>query len=108
MTRTKKKRYQGKKTRTKTQGTELESNTNFKGLYTDLEGCIFDLGLRSPEKFDKTMKNLEQYLGANYSIGCQTDIMTETPETLPDPNMPTITPVMGTDCTNVDGEMTYL
>ena len=34
--------------------------------------------------------------------------MTETPATVPDPDMPTIIPDMGTDRTNTYGEITYL
>ena len=41
------KRYTVKKILTKTQGPELEANTNFKGRYSNLEGYAFDLGPRA-------------------------------------------------------------
>ena len=52
------KRYRGNKTRTKTQGLELEANTNFKGRFSDLEGYAFDLVPRSSNKFSRIMKEL--------------------------------------------------
>ena len=69
---------------------EPEAETNFKGRCTDLEGCIFDLGRRASDKFPQTMKELDQYLGATYIYICRTAILTETPATFPDPEMPTM------------------
>ena len=79
------KRYRCKKMRTKTQGPELKSDTDFKGLCSDLEGCVFDLGLRASDKFARTMKDMERYLRAIYSNSCYPVIIIETPETLPNP-----------------------
>ena len=58
------KRYRGKKIWTKTQGPELESDTNFKGWCSDLEGYVFNIGPRASTKFSRTMKGMERYLGA--------------------------------------------
>ena len=88
------KSYIGKKTRTKTQGTELKSNNDFKGWCSDLEDYIFDVGSRASEKLARTMKELERYLGAIYSNICHPDIMTNTPSTFPNPEIPTIIPGM--------------
>ena len=41
------KRYSVKKTRNKTQAPELEAETNFEGLWSDLEGFILDIGPRA-------------------------------------------------------------
>ena len=53
------------------------------------------------------MKELEQYLGATYSDRWQPATMTETVDTFPDLDMPTITD-FGTERPKTDGEMTYL
>ena len=102
------KRYRGKKMRTNTKVTELKTNIDFKGRWSDLEGYIFNIGPRSSDKFSGTMKELERYLGANYSDSCQPAIITNTLETFPDPDMPTIVPDMGVECLNNDVEITYL
>ena len=52
------KRYRGKKTRTKTQGPDIEVYTNSKGRYSDLEGYVFNLGPISLDKPDRTMKDI--------------------------------------------------
>ena len=54
------------------------------------------------------MKKLEQYLGSNYSDKCQLVIMTETPSTFPDPEMPTIISDTGVDIPKTYTAMTYL
>ena len=105
---TKTKRYRGKNNRTKTQVLELKAETNFKGRCSDLEGYGFELGTRVLEKFARTMKELELYLRENYSDIYQPVIMNKKPVFLPDPEMPTIIPVTGTESTNTDKEMTYL
>ena len=101
--------YLVKKTRINTQGLELEAETNFKGRCSDLEGSgsIFDIGMRSLDIFSRTMKELERYLGSTYSNICQMAIITETTETSPNPEMPTITPDTGAKHPNADKEMTY-
>ena len=58
------------------------------------------------DKFAGTTKELERYLGAAYSDSCQPDIMTKTPETFPDPDMPTIIPDMGVERPKTDADMT--
>ena len=73
------KRYRGKKTRTKTQGSELESNTNFRCRRSDLEGYIFDIGPIASDKFARKMKELDWYLESTYSDSYQPSIMTKTP-----------------------------
>ena len=73
----------GKITWTKSQGTDIESNTNFKGQYSDLEDYIFDFGPRAYDKFSRTMKDMYCYLGATYSDSCQPVIVTKIPVTLP-------------------------
>ena len=50
------KRYRGKNMQNKTQGTELEEETEFKRRCSYLEGYIFDIGPRSLDKFDRAMK----------------------------------------------------
>ena len=77
------KRFRGKKTRTKTQGRELEAKTNLKGHYNDLEIYTFDLGPIASKTFSRTMKDLERYLGAAYSNSCQPSIVTKTPKPSP-------------------------
>ena len=52
-----------KNTWTKIQVLELKVNTNFKGLYSDLERYIFDIVLRVTEMFYRMVKELKQYLG---------------------------------------------
>ena len=79
------KSYRCKKTRTKTQYPELKVETDFKGRCSDLEGYIFDLGRIASDKFARTMKDLERYIGATYINSCQPSIMTNTPATFPDP-----------------------
>ena len=84
-----------------------ETETDFQGQCTDLEGYTFDLGQRESDKFAITIKELEQYLGTTYSDRCQPAIITETAANFPDPEMPTITE-LGTESPKTDGEMTYL
>ena len=55
-----------------------------------MEGYIFDLGKRVPDKFSQIIKEMEQYLGTTYSDIFQPAIMTETLAALPDPEMPNI------------------
>ena len=50
------------------------------------------------------MKEMEQYLGATYRNICQPLIMTETPETLPNLEIPTIIPDMGVEHSKTDIE----
>ena len=52
------------------------------------------------------MKEMEWYLESTYSDSYQPAIMTKTPETFPDPEMPTIIPVTGIDLPKTDAEMT--
>ena len=54
------------------------------------------------------MKELEQYLGATYIDICQPAIITETPYTFPNPEMPTIIPDTGVERPKADAEMIYL
>ena len=77
------KKYRGKKSWNKP-SPEPKAETDFQGRCTDLEGYTFDLGLRAYEKFERTMKEMERYLGATYSESCQPDIMNETLATFPD------------------------
>ena len=72
-----------------------------------MEGHTFDLGPRASEKFSRTMKELERYLGTTYSDSCKPAITTETAANFPNPEMPTITD-LGTERPKTDGEMTYL
>ena len=102
------KMYRGKKKPSKTQCQEPEADTNFKGQCSDLGGYIFDLGPRVSDKFTRTIKELEQYLGATYRESCQIVITTETPTTLPDLEMPTIVTDTGAERTKTDAEITYL
>ena len=62
---------------------ETETETDFQGRCTELEGYTFDLGPRASGKFARTMKELERYLGTAYSDSCQPSIMTETAANLP-------------------------
>ena len=101
------KKYRGKKQPRNKSSLEPETETEFQGRCTDLEGYTFDLVPRASDKFARTMKELEQYLGKNYNDSCQPAIMTETADNFPDPEMPNITE-LGTECPKTDGEMTYL
>ena len=87
--------YKGKNTREKSQGTDTNAKTNFKGWCSNLEGHIFDLGLRYLEFFSQTMKEMEWYLVATCSDICQPANMNDTPANFPEPEMPTIIPDMG-------------
>ena len=100
------KKYRGKKLQNKPIP-ELETETDFQGLCTDLEGYTFDLGLRASEKFSRKMKELDPYLGATYSDIYQAAIITETAATIPDPWIPTITD-LGTERPKTDGDMASL
>ena len=86
---------------------EPETETDFQGRRTDLEGYTFDLGPRASDKFARTMKELERCFGTTYSDSCQPAIKTETASNFPDPEIPTITE-LGTERPKIDGEMTYL
>ena len=96
------KRYRSKKNQKKNQGPELESNTNFKGRWSDLECYIFELGQRSWDKFSRMMKDPDQYLGETYINSCQIAIMNETQETTPYPEMLKIIPDTGVKRTKTD------
>ena len=100
------KKYRGKKQPQNQSSLEPETETDFQGQCTDLEGYTFDLGPIESEKFARTMKELEQYLRTTYSDSCQTAIMTETAANFPEPEIPTITE-LGTERPKTDGEMTY-
>ena len=69
---------------------------------------MFYPGTINSDKFDRAIKDLERYLGETYSNSCQPAIMTETPATFPEPEMPTIIPDMGIERLKIDMEMTYL
>ena len=56
-------KFRFKKACTKTQGPELEAETDFKGQFANLEGYIFDLGPRASDKFSRTMQDLDRYIG---------------------------------------------
>ena len=101
------KKCRGKKQPRNKSSLDPETETDFQGRCTDLEGYTFDLGPRASDKFAITMKELEQYLGTTYSDSFQPAIMTETTANFPDPDMPTITE-LGTERPKTDGEMTYL
>ena len=101
------KKYRGKKQPRNKSSLEPKTETDFQGRCTDLEGYTFDLGPRASDKFARTMKELERYLGTTDSDSCQPAIMTETAANFPDPDMPTITK-LGTERPKIDGEMTYL
>ena len=79
-----------------------ETETDFQGRCTDLEGYTFDLGPIASEKFARTMKELEQYLGATYSDSRQPSIMTETASNFLVLEMHTITD-LGIDRPKTDG-----
>ena len=97
--------YRGKKPQKKP-SPDPETKTDFQGWSTELEGYTFDIGPRASDKFARTMKELEIYLGTAYSDICQQAIMTETAATFPDPEMPTITD-LGIKRPEIDREMTY-
>ena len=101
------KKYRVKKQPLNKSSLEPETETDFQGRCTDLEGYTFDLGPRASDKFSRTMKELERYLGTTYSDSCQPAIMTETAANFTEPYMPTITE-LGTERQKTDGEMTYL
>ena len=100
--------YRGNKMQTKIQGLEIEANTNFKVQWSVSESYIFNLRPRASDKFTRKIKELERYLGATYSDNLQPAIMIETPETLPDSDMPTIIPDMGVKHLKTYLEITYL
>ena len=52
------KKYRGKKQPQKFSSLESETETDFQGRCTDLEGYTFDLGPRAFDKFARTMKEL--------------------------------------------------
>ena len=104
----KSKNYRVKKTLTKYQVPDPEAKTNSKGWFSDLEGCIFDLGLKASDKLSINMKYLQRYLGATYRDSCQSDIMIKTLDTFPDPEMSTIAPNMVVQHPNTDVDITYL
>ena len=52
------KRCIGKNMQTNTQGSELETGTDFKGQCSEIEVHIFDLRPRSSDKFSNSMKEL--------------------------------------------------
>ena len=85
------KKYRGKKKPRNKSSLDPETETDFQGRCTNLEGYTFDLRPRVYDKFARTMKELERYLGTTYSDSCQPAIMTETASNLPDPEVPTIT-----------------
>ena len=85
------KKYRGKKQPRNKSSLEPETETDFQGRCTDLEGYTFDLGPIESDKLARKIKELERYLGKTYSDSCQTAIMTETDANFPDPEMPTIT-----------------
>ena len=100
--------YRGKKTWTKTQGTGLKENIDSKGRFSDLEGYFFNLVPRALDKFISTMKELERYLGATYIYSFHPEITTDTPATLPDPDMPTAMIDTGYEHPKTDIETNYL
>ena len=101
------KKYRGKKQPQNKPSLEPETETKFQGRCTDWEGYKFDLGPRASDKFSRTMKELDRYLGTTYSDICLPAIMAETAANFPEPEMPTITE-LGTERPKIDGEMTYL
>ena len=87
---------------------EFEADINFKVWCSDLEGYIFYLLLIALYKFFRTMKEMERYIVATYRNSCQPDIMTKTPKTFPNLEMPKIILDTGFDFPKNDTEMTYL
>ena len=53
------KKYRGKKQPRNKSSLEPETETDFQGRCTDLEGYTFDLGPRASDKFARTMKELD-------------------------------------------------
>ena len=53
------------------------------------------------------MKKLERYLGEKYSDSCQQAIITETPSTFPEPDIPTI-PDLVIEHPKTDAEINYI
>ena len=92
---------------TNTQGTELKYETKFKGWCPNLEGYIFNLWPRALDKFSRTMKEMDRYLGTTYD-SCQPEIMTETLETLPNPEMLTIIPDTDSENLKTEREINHL
>ena len=84
---------------------EPKTETNFQARCTDLKDYTFDLGPRASDKFSRTMKELEQYIGVKYSDRCQPTIITETVANFPDLEMPTITD-LGIERPKKNGDMT--
>ena len=54
------------------------------------------------------IKELERYLGVTHSNKCQPSIITKTPATFTEPEMPTIIPDTGAKRPKTNKEMTYL
>ena len=54
------KKYRGKKQHRNKSSLEPETETDFQGRCTDLEGYTFELGPRASDKFSRTIKELEQ------------------------------------------------
>ena len=52
------KKYRGKKQPRNKSSLEPETETDFQGWCTDLEGYTFDLGPRASDKFSRKMKEL--------------------------------------------------
>ena len=99
--------YRGKKKPRNKSILEPETETDFQVRCTDLERYTFDLGPRATDKFARTMKGLEQYIGTTHSDSCHPAIMTETAANFPNTQMPTITELV-TKRPKTDGQMTYL
>ena len=102
------KKYRGKNTWTKSQGPERKAKTDFKGWFIDLDGYILDPGRRASDKFSRTMKEMYSYNGATHINSCQPAIITETPDTFPDPYIPTIIPDTGVERPKTNLKMNYL
>ena len=64
-------KYRGKKQPRNKSSLEPETETDFQGRCTDLEGYTFDLGPRASDKFARKMKELERHLRKTYSDSCQ-------------------------------------
>ena len=56
-------KYRGNKQPRNKSSLEPKTETDFQGRCTDLEGYTFDLGPKASDKFSRTMKELERYLG---------------------------------------------
>ena len=61
------KKYIGNKPRNKP-SLEPKTKTDFQVQCTDLKGYTVDLGPISSDKFSRTMKELERYLGESFQI----------------------------------------